>query len=164
MDEPKKLTVRQVKRAAKLLSRTGTIKYNAALNQIAREQGFQHFDAMRRHEEANPPAPPAYDFIVRVGSGRGTSQEEVGIWKRDLFEFHGIDEVEFNEARTSEKEMFVADFALWSKRRKGDFADYDVEVIKGITDDRPDFGLHWERQDSADHDEADPDESSRPGR
>jgi hypothetical protein len=72
------------------------------------------------------------DFLVRLESRVSSQVETVEVHLAEVLEYHGLSADEWDRAQANEREGFVEDFVIWTKRRSGDFAEYFVDLISGV--------------------------------
>ncbi|MFC5511025.1 hypothetical protein ACFPOU_07790 [Massilia jejuensis] len=121
-------TVRLVKHEAKKRKRSGQAhSYMAALAQLAAENGHGDWAAYEKVLLAVPDAAP--DFRIRLVPAAGEAKM-IGVFMRDILPYHGLDESQWQAAADEERVQFVLDFALWSRRKRGDFTGYRAEITE----------------------------------
>lgn len=121
-------TVRLVKHEAKQRKRFGQARsYMAALAQLAAENGHEDWAAYEKVLLAVPE--PASDFRIRLVPPTG-EEEVISGYLRQILPYHGLDEGQWQAATPEEREQYVLDFALWSRRKRGDFISYRAEIIE----------------------------------
>lgn len=122
-------TVRLAKIEAKRRKRSGQARsYMAALGQLAAENG--HGGDWGAYEKVLLAAPdPAPDFRVRLTPPDG-DEKVIAVFMREILPYHGLDESQWQAASDEERVQFVLDFALWSRRKRGDFTAYSAEITE----------------------------------
>ena len=119
-------TVRLVKHEAKRRKRSGQARsYMAALAQLAAENGHEDWAAYEKVLLAVPE--PAPDFWIRLVPPAG-EEKRISGHLRHILPYHGLDEDQWRAATPEERKQYVLDFALWSRRKRGDFISYRAEI------------------------------------
>lgn len=121
-------TVRLVKHAAKQRKRAGQARsYMTALAQLAAEKGHDDWAAYEKALLAEPDPTP--DFRVRLQPPIAEVRV-ISVFLRDVLPFHGLDEAQWRAAPLDERAQFVLNYALWSRRKRGDFVSYSAEILE----------------------------------
>lgn len=109
----------------------------AALGQLAAENGHGDWAAYEKVLMAAPD--PVPDFRIRLVSPAGEAKI-IGVFMRDILPYHGLDDSQWLAAPDEERAQFVLDFALWSRRKRGDFASYRAEITESNVEHGADAG------------------------
>lgn len=121
-------TVRLVKHEAKQRKRSGQARsYMAALAQLAVENG--HSDWAAYEKVLLAVRDPLPDFRIRLVPPAGEAKM-IGVFMREVLSYHGLNESQWHAAPDEERVQFVLDFALWSRRKRGDFNAYGAEITE----------------------------------
>lgn len=126
--------VRLVKHEAKKRKRSGQARsYMAALAQLAAENGHLGVNGQgdwAAYEKVLLAAPgPTSHFRICLTPPAG-EKKMISVFLRDLLPYHGLDEGQWQAATEDERAQFVLDFALWSRRKRGDFTAYAAEITE----------------------------------
>jgi hypothetical protein len=120
--------VEKAKREAKLRARSGQAKsYMRALSQLATENGYGNWGEYSKVLAAMPPRPP--DIRVRLVAAGGR-ERFMGIELEKVFAFHELDEAQWNHLAHKDRLQLVFEFALSTRRERGDMDRYTPELIE----------------------------------
>lgn len=119
--------VELAKSEAKKRKRSGRAKsYMTALAQLAAENGHDDWASYAKALAAVPG--PIPDFRVRlVGGG---NERTITSSLRSVLAFHELDEARWTQVSPTERVQYILEFALSSRRERGDVATYTAEVIE----------------------------------